>query len=112
MTTAICHVLRENPCPYYPELLQRLHQFLQRHGYGQKPQMSSSQAFPIDRPFLLDDILPNMNPPEKVGYRIVRKKFPPRPNAQYTTDDRLGSMLMMGAAGALGGLLLADIFFD
>lgn len=111
MTTALCNVLRENPCPYYPELLDRLHYYLRQQGYKQKPVMSSSQPFLIDRPFLLDDILPNMNPLDRVGYRTIRKKFPPRPNPMYGNDNRLGSMLTMGA-GVLGGLMLADILFS
>ena len=53
-----------------------------------------------------------MNSPEVLtGRRIVRHKFPPRPNPTYAMDDRLGSMLTVGA-GVMGGLLLADILFS
>ena len=62
------------------------------------------------RPFLLDDILPNTNALDKVGHRIMRKKFPPRPNQQYMQDDRLGSMLGLGLA-VMGGMMMADILW-
>eukprot|EP00438_Fugacium_kawagutii_P030734 Skav209844 [mRNA] locus=scaffold2703:383409:385346:- [translate_table: standard] len=43
MTTAFCDVLRRNPSPIYPQLLQMLHQHLSRGGFSQRPVLSSTQ---------------------------------------------------------------------
>lgn len=56
MTTAFCDVLRRNPRPIYPQLLQLLHQHLNRGGFSQRPVLSSTQQFSLDRPFAFDDI--------------------------------------------------------
>merc|ERR1719324_346121 len=119
MTTAFCGALRRNPCPTYPELLQGMLAEMRRKGYSQRPQLSSTQRFDMDRPFLLQDIVPNQN--AKVG-RTFRRKFPPQPKPM---DPVLGELLglagavVIGAAvdtaaeaaiGALGGMLLRAAF--
>ncbi|CAK9103287.1 unnamed protein product [Durusdinium trenchii] len=45
MTTAFCDVLRRNPRPIYPQLLQLLHQHLNRGGFSQRPVLSSTQQW-------------------------------------------------------------------
>ena len=62
MTTAFCNAIRRNPCPTYAELLQTMHAELRRGGMSQRPQLSSSQRFSFDRPFLLTAIVTNTNP--------------------------------------------------
>merc|ERR1712187_646282 len=62
MTTAFCDVLRQNPRPTYPQLLDMLHRHLRNRGFSQRPVLTSSQQFNFDRPFSLTDIHPNMNP--------------------------------------------------
>ena len=104
MTTAFCDSLRSNPCPTYVELLQNIHRILQRNGFRQLPQLSSSQRFDVHRPFLLEDAVPNSN--QTIG-RIVRKKFRAQRRRKY--DDNLNAMLGIGAGGILGGLLLASL---
>jgi len=102
MTTAFADVLRAHPCPSYFELLDLMHRNLRHRGFSQRPQLSSTQRFDFDRPFLLDDILPNSNP--QVG-RVVRRKFPPQPRAMR---GPLADMLGIGLAVA-GGMVLGDM---
>jgi len=102
MTTAFCDLLRAGGVALpYPELLARLNQLMQRRGFAQRPQLTSSQRFDHDRPFLLDDIVPNSN--AIVGRTFVRK-FPPRPRRM---EGPLAEMLGMGAA-VVGGFVVAD----
>eukprot|EP00927_Polykrikos_kofoidii_P035888 TRINITY_DN30389_c0_g1_i1.p1 TRINITY_DN30389_c0_g1~~TRINITY_DN30389_c0_g1_i1.p1 ORF type:complete len:524 (-),score=83.64 TRINITY_DN30389_c0_g1_i1:26-1597(-) len=105
MTTAFCDVLRAHSCPSYPRLMQLLHSQLGKRGFRQRPQLTSSQQFHFDRPFLLGDILPNSNP--EVG-RAFRRKFPPNPRK---IDGPLADMLGLGVA-VLGGMMLAGIAGD
>lgn len=102
MTTAFCNALRSNPAPTYPELMSMLHHNLRREGFRQRPQLTSSQPFDIHRPFILSDIIPNMNP--QIG-RIFRRKFPPRPRKM---QGPLADMLGIGAA-VIGGMILGDV---
>jgi len=104
MTTALCEVLRSNPCPSYSELLTSMRQTVRRRGFHQVPQLTSSQRFDYHRPFLLDDIVPNGN--QKLG-RTFRRRFKPRPRPM---DDALSDMLGMGVA-VMGMALLADALF-
>lgn len=105
MTTAFCNALRSNPCPTYPQLMDMLHQNLRREGFRQRPQLTTSQPFEFGRPFLLADIIPNMNP--QIG-RIFRRKFPPRPRKM---EGPLANMLGIGVA-VVGGMILGDMMGD
>mmetsp|Transcript_96865 Transcript_96865/g.278732 ORF Transcript_96865/g.278732 Transcript_96865/m.278732 type:complete len:539 (+) Transcript_96865:142-1758(+) len=105
MTTAFCDVLRASPCPSYPELIANLNRLLRMRGFHQRAQLTSSQCFNFDRPFLLDDIIPNGN--LALG-RIFRRKFPPRPRRM---DGPLADMLGIGAA-VVGGMILGDVLGD
>lgn len=106
MTTAFCDVLRRNPTPIYPQLLQMLHQHLSRGGFSQRPVLSSTQQFSLDRPFSFDDIHPNMNP--QLG-RIFRQHFPPRPRAMSgPLADMLGPLGML-AGGLVVGALAGEV---
>ena len=96
LTQAFCLYLRENPCPTYPELLSGLRYHIRSAGYNQRPQLTSSQAFDLNRPFLLADIIPNMNHENIVGKRIVRMKFKPRMRRSYRSDPRLSAETALG----------------
>ncbi|KAF4676751.1 Ca(2+)-dependent cysteine protease [Perkinsus chesapeaki] len=102
MTTAFCNAIRRNPQVTYTALIENLDIEMKREHMSQRPQLSSSQVFPIDRPFNLTDILPNQN--QYVG-RIVHKKFAPHPNAN---KNRALNALLAGTAGFAGGMLLGD----
>lgn len=104
MTTALCEVLRGNPCPTYVELLLSVQTMLNKRRFKQRAQLSSSQIFNIDRPFLLDDAMPNSN--ATIG-RTMRRKFPPRKRRNTTTIDNL---LGLGAVAAVGGAVLGHLF--
>ena len=71
----------------------------------QRPQLSSTQCFHFERPFLLDDVVPNTNP---VIGRTMRHKFPPRPRPM---EGPLAGMLGFGAA-VVGGLLVGEAIGD
>merc|ERR1719254_157967 len=91
MTTAFCDSLRAAPCPTYPELMRNLNQLLSRRGFRQCAQLTSTQRFDLNRPFLLADVVPNSNP--RLG-RTVRRKFPPRARKM---QGPLADMLGLGA---------------
>ena len=55
-------------------------------------------AFDIHRPFLLTDIIPNINHEDVVGRRIVRIKFRARPRRSYLRDRRLASSTSTSSA--------------
>merc|ERR1712070_161291 len=105
MTTAFCDSLRTNPCPTYIDLIQILNKLLRRRGFRQRAQLTSTQCFDFERPFLLTDVVPNSNP--QLG-RLVRRKFPPRARKM---DGPLADMLGIGA-GVIGGMMLADMAGD
>ncbi|CAD7939044.1 unnamed protein product [Amoebophrya sp. A25] len=106
MTTAFCEVMRatypRGQALSYDQLLQELHKMMRRRGFTQRPQLTSSQAFGMDRLFIMDSIVMNSN---TVYGRVFRRKFPPRPRP---VDDKLADMLGLGM-GIMGGLLLADM---
>jgi hypothetical protein len=102
MTTAFCDVLRSNPVLNFTDLMRQLNHTIARRGFRQRAQLTSSQQFGFDRPFLLDDIVPNSN--RTLG-RIVRRKFPPRPRAM---KGPLSDMLGVGVAVA-GGMMAAEV---
>jgi len=97
MTNAFCEVLRGNPYPTYPELMHRLQQHLIYHGFKQKPQLTSTQQFDLNRPFFLTDAVPNQN--SCLG-RIFRRRFEPCISHRLTSGP-LAEML-----AAVGGLIL------
>lgn len=145
LTQAFCSYLRQNPCPTYPELLDGLTMHIRQAGFRQRPVLSSSQgtyddisiipipfnifknklcidvqyvAFDIHRPFLLTDIIPNINHEDVVGRRIVRIKFKARPRRSYLRDRRLASQTSTAAgigagvaAGTLFGCILGEALF-
>merc|ERR1712187_706328 len=102
MTTAFCEVLRSDPAPPYPVFMDMLHRQLRQRGFSQRPQLTSTQPFDPDRPFLLNDIMPNQSP--SIG-RVVRQRFPPR---RRPIHGPLGDLLGVGL-GVMGGLVAADI---
>jgi hypothetical protein len=106
MTTAFCDVLRRHHGGVrYADLIGLLNQVMAQRGFSQRAQLTSSQCFGCDRPFLLDDIIPNGNP--TVG-RTFRKRFPPRPRAM---SGPLADMLGIGVA-VVGGMMLGEIAGD
>eukprot|EP00747_Dinoflagellata_sp_TGD_P118799 gnl/TRDRNA2_/TRDRNA2_172893_c7_seq29.p1 gnl/TRDRNA2_/TRDRNA2_172893_c7~~gnl/TRDRNA2_/TRDRNA2_172893_c7_seq29.p1 ORF type:complete len:354 (-),score=46.04 gnl/TRDRNA2_/TRDRNA2_172893_c7_seq29:57-1022(-) len=102
MTTAFCDVLRRNPCPSYPELMNELNILMRRRGFSQRAQLTASQAFDCCRPFLLSDCIQNSN--AKVG-RTFRRKFPPQ---RRPMEGPLADMLGLGVA-VVGGMMMADL---
>ena len=95
-------------------LLQLRHN-LRRAGFSQRPQLSSSQRFEFNRPFILSDIVPNQN--AKFG-RTFRRRFPPQPREiEGPLAEMLGLAVAVGAAvvadqaiGQVGGMLLGMAF--
>uniref|UniRef100_A0A0G4HVU4 C2 domain-containing protein n=1 Tax=Chromera velia CCMP2878 TaxID=1169474 RepID=A0A0G4HVU4_9ALVE len=117
MTTAFCAACTSNPYNQtYPQLMNNLHRNLRNRGFPQKPQLSSSQQFDINRPFAFDDIHPNMNqyigrPPPQPG----RRRRPKRKANAGLAGTPLGGMLGVGAAvagGVIAGAILGDIMGD
>jgi hypothetical protein len=74
MTKAFCSALRKNPVLSYPQLMQHMRSHLAKRGLKQRPSLSSTQSFDLDRQFSLDHILPNQN--QQLG-RIIRRRFKP-----------------------------------
>mmetsp|Transcript_2494 Transcript_2494/g.2630 ORF Transcript_2494/g.2630 Transcript_2494/m.2630 type:complete len:512 (+) Transcript_2494:95-1630(+) len=103
MTTAFTQALQRNPAPSYNELMRSLLTHMQRGGFEQRPNLTSSQRFDPNRLFVFDDIIPNSN--QKLG-RVFRRKFPPRPRNDPVMNDILGMAGM--AAAAVGGYMIMD----
>jgi len=91
MTKALVTALRQNPFLTFPGLLDNIHRVLRSRGFWQRPVLTSSQRFPLDRPFIVDDILPNQNP--FIG-RVVRKRFAPK---KEDSSDEVYSILRLYA---------------
>mmetsp|Transcript_44038 Transcript_44038/g.122499 ORF Transcript_44038/g.122499 Transcript_44038/m.122499 type:complete len:178 (+) Transcript_44038:1-534(+) len=89
MTTALCDVLRKYPNPSYPQLMEQLTQVMKAKGFPQRPQLSSSQQFSFDRPFVVDD--PGQNRNGTIG-RVVNTKFKANPRP-FAPGDPLGGLL-------------------
>ena len=110
MTTAFGDVMRKltsrNMALTYDELLQELHKAMRNGRFAQRPQLTSSQPFGLDRLFIMDSIVMNSN--VQLG-RIFRRRFPPQPRP-YREGDPLGSMLGLGA-GVVMGAMFADMLF-
>mmetsp|Transcript_12088 Transcript_12088/g.29299 ORF Transcript_12088/g.29299 Transcript_12088/m.29299 type:complete len:207 (+) Transcript_12088:3-623(+) len=108
MTTAFCETMRmhygRGAALTYDELLRELHRQMRKRGFSQHPQLTSSQAFGMDRLFIIDGICMNSN---TVFGRVFRRKFPPRPRPM---EGPLADMLGIGTA-VLGGMILADLLF-
>ncbi|EER16586.1 conserved hypothetical protein [Perkinsus marinus ATCC 50983] len=102
MTTAFCNAIRRNPNVSYTGLIEQLDIEMKREHMTQRPQLSTSQTFPVDRPFNLTDILPNQN--QKVG-RIVHKTFKAKPNKSRNVAL---NALVAGGVGLVGGLLIGS----
>jgi len=110
MTTAFCEVARRyygqlGTGLTYSELLNQLHDNMRRNRFSQRPMLTSSQAFALDRIFILDGIVMNTN--SSLG-RTFRKKFKARPRP--IGDPALNDMLGIGV-GLVGGMILADMLF-
>jgi hypothetical protein len=117
MTSAFCDVLRANPCRSYVDLMACLAGLMKERRFAQRPQLTSSQPFSFDRPFVLDVPLGNLNP--TLG-RVVTCRFPPQPRPIHAGDplDQLladlglspaMAALAAGTAGAFGGWLLGKV---
>jgi len=106
MSTAFCDVLRRHPRLTYPQLLELLHRHLSSSGFSQRPVLTSSQQFHMDRPFALDDIHPNTNP--QIG-RTFRQRFPPKPRPIMGPLAEMLGPLGMLAAGFIAAEVLGDV---
>jgi hypothetical protein len=108
MTNAFVAVLTACPHPTYPQLLASLHQTLQKYGFSQRPNLTSSQPFDFSRHMSInDDIMPNMN--RQLG-RIFRRRFQCRPN-KHSSKQMKHLGLVAGVAAAGMGMLLLDALF-
>jgi len=101
MTTALCDALQGNRSLTYRDLLTALRRNLQRRGFTQRPQLTSTQRFDLDRHFGFDDAIANRNP--KIG-RTLRKKFPPKPRRMEgpLASELLEAGLLCGFTATLG----------
>ena len=97
LTTAFCEALRRNPCPTYIELISALNRIMRERGFKQRPQLTSTQRFDCDRPFLLEDVVPNSN--ERLG-RVVRRRFAssPRQSSDPDLQQIIASIAMLAAS--------------
>eukprot|EP00929_Paragymnodinium_shiwhaense_P100781 TRINITY_DN63366_c0_g2_i1.p1 TRINITY_DN63366_c0_g2~~TRINITY_DN63366_c0_g2_i1.p1 ORF type:complete len:409 (-),score=35.08 TRINITY_DN63366_c0_g2_i1:103-1329(-) len=87
----------------YESLLNAIDNHIYSGGYHQRPQLSSSQQFSLQRPFTLDgsDAVPNRNP--FVG-RLQRKRFhAPHPLLRGPLRDELSNAGFGFALGYLAG---------
>jgi len=91
MTTAFCDTLKSNPLPTYPQLLDGLHQHLSQRGHTQRPQLTSSQKFSLNRGFeICGGFCMNENP--TIGRHFNKRKHP---KSQWlSSGDPLGDMLI------------------
>jgi len=99
LTIAFCEALRKDKRPGYVELMKALYRGLREKKLEQRPLLTSTQKFDLDkRHFSLDEAIPNTNP--KLG-RIVRKKFKPKPCPMFA---RTPIAQELDAHGLLQGL--------
>mmetsp|Transcript_9213 Transcript_9213/g.30737 ORF Transcript_9213/g.30737 Transcript_9213/m.30737 type:complete len:491 (-) Transcript_9213:1394-2866(-) len=107
MTNAFIRAYNAQPFQTYPEFLSRLKSNLRSAGFGQVPQLSSSQAFDVNEKVfsLVEGIVPNTN--VTIG-RLQRRKI--RPKRQFF--GMMDESNVMAAGAMLGGLMLADALFD
>eukprot|EP00746_Dinoflagellata_sp_MGD_P132021 gnl/MRDRNA2_/MRDRNA2_65756_c0_seq1.p1 gnl/MRDRNA2_/MRDRNA2_65756_c0~~gnl/MRDRNA2_/MRDRNA2_65756_c0_seq1.p1 ORF type:complete len:349 (-),score=55.10 gnl/MRDRNA2_/MRDRNA2_65756_c0_seq1:22-1068(-) len=109
LTTAFCATVRQIKNPTYPELLNMIHAHIRKRGFGQRPVMTSSQKFDVNRKFQLDDVVTNTN--DTVG-RTFRRKFPPRPRPLDPALQELIGGVAIGLAVHAGASLLMSALFE
>lgn len=107
MTTAFISAVVNNPWGHsYPSLLHHIRKALLARGLGQLPQLSSSQRFPINRPFNLSDIVPNHN--KLLGRQFNKNR---RRKVQHGSGQSAGFNTMLGILGGFaGGALIGELF--
>jgi len=107
MTKALVTVLRQNPHGLtFPELLDSMHRVLRSRGFWQRPDLTSSQAFPLDRPFIMDEIVLNQN---RVLGQVVRKRFAPKKEKYNNLPMFIGAVVGIALGCAIGWLVNGDI---
>ena len=108
MTQSFIRAYQERPMAPYPEFMALIHRHLQRRGFRQRPQLTSSQKFDVrSRVFsFTDGIQPNHNP--QIG-RIKRRHMRPA-KAGYKKNNMNDLLFSAGGAMALAGL--ANLFLD
>jgi hypothetical protein len=92
MTTALTETLREfaGKTLSYSQLMQETKREMKLQKFTQKPNLTASQAFDVNRKFCLHDAVPNTN---KVLGRQVTTRFKPRPNMEHDENDPMIQML-------------------
>lgn len=108
MTQSFIRAYQENPMAPYPQFMALIHRHLQRRGFRQRPQLTSSQKFDVrSRVFsFTDGIQPNHNP--QIG-RMKRRHVRPA-KAGYKKNNMNDLLFSAGGAIALAGL--ANLFLD
>lgn len=88
----------------YPSLLATLHQLLEQRGFGQRPQVSSTFPFALERRVSLDDAL---MPASAARGPVIHVPRPPCTRREL--PGSFGEMLVSAeAAGLLAGALLSS----
>eukprot|EP00959_Pyramimonas_sp_CCMP1952_P333713 6988748-Pyramimonas_sp.AAC.1 len=106
MTDAFIAALRERPNHTYHTFLDAIHKNLRQNGHQQRPQLTASQNFGLERPFSMFDVLPNHNP--YIGQQYRKKLKPARAG---NPNFGMGSGLAMGAVGGFAAAGLLDMLF-
>jgi len=108
MTAAFIRAYQAQRMPTYPDFIDRVHRELRARGFSQRPNLSSSQPFPVrENVFSITDgaIVPNMNPPPHGKYPVQRKRARP-----ITMGPFAGMGVVEGAMAVGMGMMLMNLF--
>jgi len=88
MTTAFVEVVEAGQCSSYPHLMDALHRSLRRNHFDQRPLLSASQPFNLQRGFALVDCHPNVNPQVRTWIHLaVTQSLQAPPQCQQRPVD-------------------------
>eukprot|EP00922_Rhytidocystis_sp_ex-Travisia-forbesii_P065355 GHVS01097120.1.p1 GENE.GHVS01097120.1~~GHVS01097120.1.p1 ORF type:complete len:632 (-),score=88.95 GHVS01097120.1:1127-3022(-) len=104
MTMAVVAALSERPYGHsYHSFIDNVTRNVRNRGHSQKPQLTASQRFDLNRPFNLNDAVPNQN--VKLGRQIRRTK-----KRKSKMNMPSGNTMMAVGGGMLAGWLLGEMF--
>lgn len=106
MTTAFISAVSSNPYGHsYPSILDHIRMAMRARGLKQMPQLSSTQAFPINRPFNLTDVIPNRNPVlGRQPYNMFHNKKNKKQKKKYKKNKYMGGDHFAGGPAGLSPL--------